>query len=80
MHFQIKRRVNTISASGMPNVSTHLPQLILKDINNDSLSEVLFVPQTESEIGENVIYCFNPAGDELWHYKPGRRLKYGNSE
>lgn len=54
-----------------------LPYILIKDLNGDKKKEILFCPKTEREYGEPGIICFNPAGKELWHYKPGRERVFG---
>lgn len=54
-----------------------LPRLIIKDINHDRKKEILFCPLTKDEYDQTGLYCFNSAGKELWHYKPGREHVFG---
>jgi len=54
-----------------------LPRLIIKDINHDAKKEILFCPLTKDEYDQTGLYCFNSAGKELWHYKPGREHVFG---
>lgn len=54
-----------------------LPCLMIKDINNDGNNEVLFSIQTEDELREDVLYCFDHKGQKLWEYTTGKELKFG---
>lgn len=54
-----------------------LPHLMIKDINNDSLPEVLFSIQTINEFGEGEILCFDSKGNIIWTFKSERELKFG---
>ncbi|MFX0133499.1 MAG: hypothetical protein ACFFDN_07645 [Candidatus Hodarchaeota archaeon] len=68
-HFQFKKRLDSIE--------DFLPQLIIKDINQNGMKEVLFSTQTQDELNEGKIFCFNHNGILLWDYKTGRELKFG---
>jgi hypothetical protein len=54
-----------------------LPSLLIRDINRDGKSEVVFVPKTLEERYEPGIFCFDHRGRKLWHYTPGRELRFG---
>jgi len=69
-HFQVKRR----DALDRP----LFPQLLIEDINVDGRAEVLFSTQTADEFHEGDLFCFNDHGRELWRFKAGRELKFGN--
>ncbi len=56
-----------------------MPTLIMKDINADRRIEVLFSTQTEDEMGEGELICFNDRGAELWRFKAGREMKFGST-
>lgn len=55
-----------------------LPQLVIRDINNEGKVEVLFAPKTNDEYNNPGLYCFNWKGKCLWHYRPGRELQFGD--
>ena len=58
-------------------VDRTLPYLMIKDINNDGNNEVLFSIQTEDELREDVLHCFDHKGQKLWEYTTGKELKFG---
>jgi len=55
-----------------------LPQIMIKDINQDRKSDVLFSVQTQDDFGEGDLLCFNHKGKLLWTYAVGRELKFGS--
>ena len=69
-HFQFKRN-RTDRRGG------YLPLIIIKDIDNDKHKEVLFCTQTQTQLGEGKLFCFNHKGKILWDFESGRELKYG---
>jgi hypothetical protein len=69
-HFQFKRIKNIWG-------NKNLPHLIIKDINNDSMPEVLFSIQTQDQFGEGELFCFSNEGSLLWKREVGRELKFG---
>jgi hypothetical protein len=55
-----------------------LPSLIIKDINNDGDTEVLFAPKRiGSQTGEGWLYCYDRKGTELWKFHGGKELVCG---
>ena len=68
-HFQFK---NKLSGAISP------PQMIIKDINQDGKTEVLFSIQTRNEVGEGELICFNHKGTILWKFAAGREMKFGS--
>jgi hypothetical protein len=70
-HFQVKRYIS----KGTDRIN--LPQLMIKDIDNDKHKEVLFCTQTQTQLGEGKLFCFNHKGKILWDFESGRELKYG---
>ena len=54
-----------------------LPQLMIRDINQDGKVEVLFAPRTIDERNEPGLYCFSWRGKGLWHYRPGSERQFG---
>jgi hypothetical protein len=54
-----------------------LPYLAIKDINLCGRMEILFAPKRGSEYYETGLFCFDHGGKELWHYRPGRELRFG---
>jgi hypothetical protein len=54
-----------------------LPQIMIKDINNDNHQEVLFSTQTTTELNEGKLLCFNDKGKILWEFETGRELIFG---
>jgi len=57
----------------------HLPLLIIKDIDQDGKSEVLFSIQTQNEHGEGKLFCFDHKGKIRWTYNGGCELKFGDT-
>ncbi len=53
------------------------PYLVIKDINLCGEKEILFVPKRTDERSETGLFCLNHRGKELWHYRPGRELRFG---
>jgi hypothetical protein len=70
LHFQRKKN----SEDGLVR---DLPQIMIKDINDDNLLEVLFSPKTTTELGEGKLLCFNPRGEFIWNFETGRELIFG---
>lgn len=69
-HWQYKRRLE--------NDMVDFPLLIIKDINQDGKAEVLFSIQTQNEINEGTLICFNHVGEEMWRFLGGRELTFGD--
>jgi hypothetical protein len=67
-HFQFKRS----------NRCAQLPYLLIKDLNQDGRTEVLFSLQTQDETKEGEVFCFDWKGRPLWQFKAGRRMKCGD--
>jgi hypothetical protein len=58
--------------------SIRLPSLVIKDINGDGRSEVLFAVQKRDDTyGEGDLYCFDSKGRDLWHFSAGREMRFG---
>ena len=55
-----------------------LPCLVIKDIDNDGRKEVLFSIQTEDELNEAELFCFDYKGGKRWQFITGGELKYGD--
>jgi len=66
--FQFRRSARTAS----------LPYLLIKDLNRDGRHEVLFSLQTQDEMGEGVVLCFDRNGRPLWRFRAGREMKCGD--
>ncbi len=55
-----------------------LPALVIKDINNDGDTEVLFAPKrVTDQTGEGRLYCYDRKGVELWSFRAGKELRCG---
>lgn len=55
-----------------------LPALVIRDINGDGDTEVLFAPKRVSDqTGEGFLSCYNRKGVELWSFHGGRELVCG---
>jgi hypothetical protein len=72
LQYQIKKTTND-------NI-TIWPEIIIKDINHDHDTEVVFSTQTQDEYKEGDLYCFNHKGKQLWHFKAGGPHKFGAHE
>ena len=70
LHFQSKN-------NRTDRIGRDMPHIMIKDINNDNHSEVLFSIQTKTEFGEGRLLCFNHKGDLLWDFETGRELEFG---
>jgi hypothetical protein len=67
-NFQVMHRID----------SDILPALIIKDIDNDGDTEVLFAPKRiTNQTGEGWLYCFDRKGRELWKFHGGKELVCG---
>jgi len=55
-----------------------LPIIVIKDINGDGRTEVLFaVQKRDNAYGEGDLYCYDDRGTELWHFAAGRETSFG---
>ena len=55
-----------------------LPSLVIRDINADGDTEVLFAPKrVRNQTGEGFLYCYDRTGVELWSFHGGRELLCG---
>jgi len=55
-----------------------LPSLVIRDINGDGDTEVLFAPKrVKDQLGEGYLYCYDRKGVELWKFPAGRELRCG---
>ena len=53
-----------------------LPVLVMKDINADGDTEVVFaLRRVNDRTGEGVLFCWDRKGKELWKFRAGRALK-----
>ena len=57
-----------------------LPQLLIRDIDQDDQPEVLISIQTRSKKTDGVLYCVDRLGNVKWKYKSGRELKFKNTD
>jgi len=70
-HFQVRDH-------GQANI---LPALIIKDIDNDGDTEVLFAPKrVTDQTGEGRLYCYDRKGAELWSFRAGKELRCGGRQ
>ena len=54
------------------------PSIVIRDINGDGDTEVLFAPKNKSEItGQGRLYCFDRNGKKTWWFDAGRELECG---
>jgi len=70
-HFQY-RRIEEIKYR-----KSLLPNIIIKDLTNDRKPEIVFSIQTQDEFGEGELFCFDYKGNQLWSFKGGKALKFG---
>ena len=55
-----------------------LPSLVIKDINGDGDTEVVFALKREKDqTGEGDIFCWDRRGTKLWKFHPNRLLECG---
>jgi len=55
-----------------------LPALVIRDINGDGDTKVLFAPKRVSDqTEEGFLYCYDRKGVELWSFHGGRELRCG---
>jgi len=55
--------------------SNILPALVMKDINADGDTEVLFaLKRVNDRTGEGILICYDRSGKELWRFRAGREL------
>jgi len=54
------------------------PLILIEDINNDKNTEVVFSSQTESQLNEGWLYCFDHKGNELWIFEAGGAHRFGD--
>lgn len=55
-----------------------LPAIIIRDIDKDGDTEVLFAPKRENDqTGEGWLRCFDRKGVERWTFRAGRELRCG---
>jgi len=73
IHYKAFFQVKTLTKEDI----AYLPHLIIKDIDKDGHSEVLFSVQTEDEFNEGKLICFNQKGNILWEFKTDRELLFG---
>ena len=53
------------------------PYVLIRDFDGDGRTETLFSTQTESEINEGWLICFNEDGAVRWQKDMGRALEFG---
>ena len=56
-----------------------LPVLVIRDINADGFQEVLFSIQTDNELQEGELICFDHSGKVLWRRQTGREMRFGST-
>jgi len=57
--------------------SYNQPYVMFADLDHNGTQEVLFSIQTQDEVDEGKLYCFNNQGKILWTYNTGRPLQFG---
>ena len=60
-----------------PDYAPVWPLLMIRDLDGDARSEVLFSTQTKSEDREGTLVCFDERGGERWRFEAGRELRFG---
>lgn len=71
-HFQVKRSI--------PSEIVAHPHLIITDITGDGRKEVLFTVKTEDQSREDVVFCFDRQGREMWRFCAGRPIRFGRQD
>ena len=56
------------------------PFIVIRDIDGDSRSEILFSTQTKLDNGEGTLICFDDHGVEKWRFEAGAKLAFGARE
>lgn len=69
-HFQVKRNAPEVN-------SRVLPYILMKDLDNDGRTEVLFSVHTTTGYGGGLVVCLDQGGRELWSFHGGRELIIG---
>ncbi len=72
-HFQFRRQEDETGAEV-------LPHLVIKDLDGDGRSEVLFSTQTQDELNEGDLICFGSGGDVRWKVRTGREMRFGEED
>lgn len=54
-----------------------LPIILIKDLDGDGRREILFTTQTQDEMKEGKLLCFDGRGHKLWEFAAGRAITYG---
>jgi hypothetical protein len=62
-----------------PEGSSAFPYIIIKDVNHDKLTEILFSIQTKDEHNEGSLLCLSSKGQLLWKIETGRELQFGEN-
>lgn len=55
----------------------YLPSLIIRDIDGDGNTEILFHMQTTDLNDSNLLICYSESGNELWRFRAGREAVFG---
>jgi len=66
-----------VSVYHPPQNTPLFPYLMIKDLDSDGKTEVIFCAKTKFEMGEGEIFCFSAEGKENWHYRLGREVEFG---
>jgi hypothetical protein len=57
-----------------------LPHIIIVDLDVDGRREVLFSTQTQDELNEGELICFDSRGDVRWRIRTGREMRFGEED
>ncbi|OGD20200.1 MAG: hypothetical protein A2W03_13350 [Candidatus Aminicenantes bacterium RBG_16_63_16] len=71
-HSRFQRKKESTLSLGV-----NLPWVIIKDINRDQKSEVLFCTWASDEHRGGDLICFGKGGKEIWRFKGGREMWCG---
>ncbi|MGB7296741.1 MAG: hypothetical protein WBC70_14240 [Candidatus Aminicenantales bacterium] len=53
------------------------PYLIMRDIDSDGKTEVIFCTKSKHDQAQGELFCFDARGEKKWHHKAGREVEFG---
>jgi hypothetical protein len=62
-----------------PNSARIWRYVIMKDIDGDGEREILFAPDSDDDVKDDLLYCLDFRGREIWHVKLGIPMEAGGS-
>jgi len=55
------------------------PLLVIKDVDADGRTEVVFTARVDEPVDMGPVICFDRRGKILWKHWPGREMTYGEA-